>query len=239
MAGIKTEIRKMFNHIGIDVHRYDASLNNLSWLYKYDFDTFLDIGANVGSVSLEVLREKPHIKVIAFEPLKDAYSKLQSNLAFHTNYQGFNLALGDSNGQVEFHRSSHATSSSVLPMADLHKQSFPSSSKDTIETVEIKRLDDLIMQENILLGKEVFTKIDVQGFEYDVLLGGVETISKSKVIICEVSFDFLYEDQKLFDDVYKLIQGMGFLFVGMLSQIHHPNSGRILQANAIFQKVTL
>lgn len=234
---MKKKIRKLFNKFNIDIHRYDPSKENLKWLYEYDFKTLLDIGANIGKFSLEVRREIPNVKIFAFEPLKDTYDELLLNFSKYDNFYGYNVALGNNNSNVEFHRSSHLTSSSVLKMEDLHKKAFPESSGVTIENVEMRRLDDLIEQENIILDDNVFTKIDVQGFEYEVLLGGMNTISKSKVIICEVSFEVLYKNQKLYDDVYDLLKKMGFRFIGMLSQIHHPKTGRILQANAIFTKI--
>ena len=202
-----------------------------------DFDTVIDIGANVGKFSKEIKKTYPNVAIFAFEPLENAYKKMVNE--FHGDYSfvGFNVALGDVNGSVPFYHSSRETSSSVLKMGDLHKVSFPDSADAKIENVSIVRLDDLIQENNIVIGESILTKIDVQGYEYDVLLGGKSTLSKSKIIICEVSFFELYENQKLFEDILVILSDWGFRFCGMLSQIHHPKSGAVLQANAMFMNM--
>ncbi|MFN8465859.1 MAG: FkbM family methyltransferase [Caldilineaceae bacterium] len=51
-------------------------------------------------------------------------------------------------------------------------------------------------------------KIDVQGFEDKVLLGGELTIRHASMLIIETSFQVLYEGQALFGDV-DFAKGLG------------------------------
>jgi hypothetical protein len=100
--------------------------------------------------------------------------------------------------------------------------------------VKIERLDDVA--QNIDLGKSLFIKIDVQGYEDKVLKGGEETIKKAKVVIVETSFVPLYESQPLFDDVYSVFKKLGFAYFGMNDQLSDPKTGQILQGDAIFTR---
>jgi hypothetical protein len=85
-----------------------------------------------------------------------------------------------------------------------------------------------------LLKTPLLIKIDVQGFERMVILGGIQTIKKAEVLIVEVSFQELYENQVPFDTIYSLLTGLGFTFIGNYDQLLSPKDGSILQADAIF-----
>ena len=77
-------------------------------------------------------------------------------------------------------------------------------------------------------------KIDVQGYEDKVIGGAVETISKAKAIIVEVSFRELYEGQPLFEKIFGLLSEKGFSYFGNLYQLLSPVDGAPLQADALF-----
>jgi len=65
-----------------------------------------------------------------------------------------------------------------------------------------------------------FLSMDVQGSEYDILLGGRETIQKSVVgIVVEAEFIEIYKGQRLFGDLFNLLHGMGFNLVRFLDMI--------------------
>ena len=233
---MKKRIRKLFNRFNIDIHRMAPGENKDQWLYERPIRTLIDIGAHIGKFSLPIRVRFPHARIYAFEPLSDAYEKLVSNFAGDRRFKAYNVALGNENRAVEFHRSSRSTSSSVLRLGELHKSAFPESADESIESVEMRRLDDFFTDGNNPLISDVLIKIDVQGLEYEVLDGGRETVPKASLIICEVSFEPLYENQKLFADVYKLVESYGFSFSGMFSQIYHPKDGRVLQGDAIFSR---
>jgi len=78
--------------------------------------------------------------------------------------------------------------------------------------------------------------MDIQGFEDEVIKGGLDVFKIEKIIIVEISFETLYKDEPLFDGVYSLLKLLGFTFVGNLKQSVNKNDGRFLQADSIFIK---
>jgi hypothetical protein len=76
--------------------------------------------------------------------------------------------------------------------------------------------------------------VDVQGFEETVLRGGPRTLERVDYVIVEVSFWPLYVGQASFHDIYALLRGLGFAYMGNLDQLLSPMDGRILQADALF-----
>ena len=96
----------------------------------------------------------------------------------------------------------------------------------------MRRLDDIA--DEIALGGNLFIKVDVQGFERNVIAGGRSTFERACIVMIETSFLSLYEGQLLFDDIYAVMRSMGFEFRGNLQQMLHAADGRVVQADSIF-----
>ena len=97
-------------------------------------------------------------------------------------------------------------------MTKLHKEAFPESAGDSIERVEVRRLDEIAAK--LSLEPEILIKIDVQGYEDKVLAGADRVLSRSKAAIIEVSFRELYEGQPLFDSIHATLKQKGFTYMG-------------------------
>ncbi len=204
--------------------------NNL-WLQTRNIKNILDIGANTGQFAQRINEILPNINIISFEPIKKCYDELLINTK-DLKIKAFNCALGEIEETQEINISAHSPSSSLLPMADLHKEVFAGTNFVEKEKISIKKLDT-IFPELEIQGK-FMVKIDVQGFEDRVIKGGLETLKKADLILIETSFEELYEDQLLFDGIYQLLIGIGFTFKGNLTQAINKKDGRILYAESLF-----
>ncbi len=137
-----------------DLLEYIRSLNIKSgW--------FVDIGGFIGTHSLYFAKCCKAAKVIAFEPQAWAFRQLSKNIKLNaaTNIEPRNMALGSVNG------------TSGIQVRD-EKNLGASKISVGAGQIPLKRLDDLNLPKCDLL------KIDVEGFEYDVLLGARETLKK-------------------------------------------------------------
>jgi hypothetical protein len=81
-------------------------------------------------------------------------------------------------------------------------------------------------------------KIDVQGFEDQVIQGGQTTLARARVALVELSVEPLYDNQPLFHEVYERMVALGFRFRGAHNQLFHPQDGRVLQVDGIFTRDT-
>ncbi len=251
---IKQLIKRSINAIGYDIHTIrkpeikkpeikleDVTERKKTYYYreglrfdcikKYDFKTILDIGANEGLFAGKIITVFPNAKVHCFEPLKEAFEQLKSEFPEHQNITFHNFGLGDENKTVEIFKNEYSPSSSFLKMLDIHKTNFDFAVKVEQEAVSIKRLDEVFTDD---INKPLLLKIDVQGYEKFVLDGAINVISKTDVIIIETSFVPLYEDQSLFNDIYHYLEDLGFSYSGSIEQLTAPESGEILQQDALF-----
>jgi len=137
----------------------------------------LDIGANVGisSLVLGVLSQNgetitPISKIVSFEPEPLTFECLEKNSQFFPGLiSTVNCALGERSGTLPFMRTPGSTSASHV-VTDVH------FSGATNELVKVERLDYYV--EKLALPHVGLIKIDVEGHEKAVLLGGIGTIEK-------------------------------------------------------------
>ena len=202
------------------------------WMEKLNINTVLDIGAWQGDSARRFHKIFPDATIYSFEPLKDCYNELNKCKAYLPSLTTFNFALGSDNTRSVINRSVFSPSSSLLKMKNVHKEAFPFTADETTEEIEIRTLDSVAPEMD--LKRNVLMKIDVQGFEENVLKGAMEVLSKVSVIIIELSFVELYAGQPLFDSVYSLLKSIGFEYAGCWHQGMSPKDGAFLQQDGLF-----
>ncbi len=232
---------KIYRHLrlqGLGMESYEKW--NLPWLKQAGIRTILDIGAHTGELFCLFKHIFTDADIYCFEPLPDSYAILLKKVNNHPGSHAFNIALGDFNGLITFYENEFGAASSPLKMSSPHKQwikevnLYPQAVNETKIRVPVAKLDDYCLSEHIDIQDNLLIKIDVQGYEDKVILGGERVFSRAKVVITEVSFYELYLGQILFDGIYNLMSNKGFRFMGFLDEEFSPIDGRALQADAIF-----
>ncbi len=204
----------------------------MEWLKRKGIKTIIDVGANTGQFSMAAEFLFQNAKIYAFEPLPACFKILQEKILNKSHVKAFNVAIGNQNSEETIWESSFAKSSSMLPMGDTHKTNFPWTAGAKPQIVRVAKLDDYLDEMEII--PPLLLKIDVQGYEDKVLLGASNILGMTDIIIIEVSFIPLYEDQVMFPQIYKILTEAGFEFAGNLGQRDSPIDGSILQADALF-----
>jgi hypothetical protein len=108
---------------------------NRPCLLNANIMTIFDIGANTGQFASLIHEVLPEAFIYSFEPLEECYQKFKTKEREITNFEAFNVALGDTDGEIEFYRNEYSPSSSILPMADLHKQKYLFTDKEYLSKV--------------------------------------------------------------------------------------------------------
>jgi FkbM family methyltransferase len=237
----KRTLKGLFASMGIAIQRIPKddgkefaprAENRYKWLRGMGFGTVLDVGGHIGESALQFREILPQTRIYSFEPLGDCFRKLKENLAGTADHLAFNVAIGAVPGKGTIHRSDYSPSSSLLPMADLHKSAYPFSAAAHEETIVIETLDS--MAPKLELRGEILLKIDTQGFEKQVIAGAQATLPKVRLIIVETSFAELYRDQARFPEIYRMLADKGFEYRGSWDQFQNPADGMPLQQDAMF-----
>lgn len=160
----------------------------------------LDVGANEGQFARSIRYEGYKGRIVSFEPTSAAYSELKRNSEFDSGWIVYpQCAVGDATTPVKIHVSgNNALSSSVLEANDNLLQIAPSTETVRVETVNQITLNSIWT--DLTDGSErILIKLDVQGYEKNVLEGIGEKIKCIVAIKIELSCDHLYQNDKLFD----------------------------------------
>lgn len=131
-------------------------------------DLVFDIGANVGNRAKVFLRLGA--RVVAFEPQSACADMLQRELSGQSAFRLVRKALGDKSGSAELHiGAAHVLSTMSEPWMDATLKSgrFGAEQWRDSEQVTVTTFDEVIRE----FGSPAFAKIDVEGFEPQVLSG--------------------------------------------------------------------
>jgi FkbM family methyltransferase len=132
-------------------------------------DLCFDVGANIGAYTDALL--KLNVRVIAVEPQPACIDILQAKYRFHKSIQIVPMGLAEKAGEYEFMISNNQLISSMSKeWTSALKQrggKFAQAEWTTKTVVPVTTLDLLIKR----YGTPTFCKIDVEGFEYEVLKG--------------------------------------------------------------------
>lgn len=217
---MKSRVKKILQSLlGFDNYLFIFSLyiiNTLRWNKKEgdflhflklipDGTTVLDIGANIGIMTVWIARRKPAANIIAYEPMPQNVRALKKVLKHYSiqNVKLIEKALGDHTGEVEM----------VMPVLEDVKmqglshvvhESITDFNEGTNIRVPIMRLDDC-PELNGNINNLSAIKLDVENFEYFVLKGGEKLIAKSKPLI----YTELWENENR-SNCFALMEKLGY-----------------------------
>jgi len=168
--------------------------------------TVIDVGGNIGSHALPLAaRVGPTGRVLSLEPSSSAFRKLQLNVALNpeiaqriTLIQTLVVAPGTKAVDAEVYSSWPFESTAALH--EKHRGQLTSTEGATALT-----LDEIVKAQG--LTRVDLIKIDVEGHEYRVLQGAVETIKKFKpMIVIELAPSFYQTNPEEFDGIFTVLE---------------------------------
>lgn len=174
----------------------------------------LECGSNDGSETLAFLDRWQGSKVFCFEPEPRAAAEWRERVATE-RARLFEVALGREDGESRFYRSSGAcpfmdhegpwNKSGSIRRPTGHKQIWPWVKFEEESVVKTRSLDSWSKENEI--GRVDLIWADVQGAEEDLILGGVETLSRTKYLYTEVYDIPIYEGQIGMKDMMAILKG--------------------------------
>lgn len=174
--GIKYEL-DLFQHLDHSIFfgLEEKSKNYIFNTVKSNFNC-LDIGANIGEVSLNLAKICTEGKIYAFEPTKNTFDKLSKNIQLNQfkNISAHDFGLGRSEAEFPIHQFQEGNDG-----ANRIIMNSETSQNKVLEIIKIKNLDSISSE----LPKIDLIKIDVEGFENEVIEGAINYIEKIKPIL--------------------------------------------------------
>jgi len=173
------------------LHNRGAFNTFLTWIKLLQFEHInwvIDVGANHGDFSEAVTALFPKTNVLLVEPLTQLHPELESRCS-------------NKNGRWLLERAAIGASESVMPIyianendaigslagfSNDYRAANPEMNSVREELCTVTTLDKLVASHQIQTVD--LLKIDVEGFEFEVLRGATLTLPKTRAVIIEVSF---------------------------------------------------
>ena len=195
-----------------------------------------DIGASPIDKTkfIDELFNETFSQIIGFEPNKKEYDKLKTK---DPNKKFYNYAIGDGEDKILNICKAPGMSSFLKPNLNYLKKFHGFEewaqiiSEEKVNTKKLNEIDEKID----------FLKIDVQGYEYEVLINGLEKLNNVKVIQIETSPFPLYQGEKNSSEIMRLLENSGFMlhmFNKINTRIFKPMvlaNNKTLGLNHLFQ----
>lgn len=195
-------------------------------------DGVIDVGANRGQFSLACRFALPGVPVVAFEPIPNEADTFRKVHGARREVHLIESALGEINGAATLHLSKSADSSSLLPIGKKQTELFENTVEVGTITVPVHRLDDFA---DCWTGRRrQLLKLDVQGYELNVLRGATETLKSCAYVYAECSEVALYDGQALRTEVEAFLGSHGFNIQGRYNE--QLDKGQLIQADYLFAR---
>ena len=232
---LKNQLKKIVeNFFGLKIYRNsrphgaDLCYDLKSHAPSVRIKTVFDVGANVGDTAIYFSESFPQASVFAYEPVPETFRQLQSRTKQNARIHPFELALGNRVGELEIFVGEHSTANSlVVDRGGVKRQ------------IGCSTVDEQVRQLNIT---EVgLLKIDVEGFEAEVLDGAKSTLDgKCRFVLVEcepMETEFHFIPLSNLDSI---LQKYGYKLWGIYDQILFPNGkSKGIYFNALYSDIQL
>ena len=204
---------------------YDTVSQSIISRFLHEGDTGIDIGANIGALSLAMVKAvSPSGQIYAFEPGKILFRRLQKNIELNSSIQNnivlVDQGLSNTEGELYWHES---------PLRENRGNACLNTEKGTDGvSAPVTTLDTYFAKRDI--SRLAFIKIDVEGMEREVIEGGIEMIKAVKPIIYYESYLVVETNrgEPVLREIESMLSHLGYLFfktenMGQLTQTHYPD----------------
>jgi FkbM family methyltransferase len=203
---------KIYRRLPFGVNQFQ----DIKYLVKnFQVELILDVGANEGQTANQFIKFYPQARIFCIEPVLETFQKLKNNVKAK-NVSCHNLALGSENGSLEIKTSFDNSNSTMNSLKALN---MTSEGKDfKTEKVNVMTLDTFCKEHGI--SEISYLKIDTEGFDLEVLKGGISMLEQKRIGFIEVEAG-MNPDNKYhvsFDDLKGYLEGFDYYLFGLYEQ---------------------
>jgi FkbM family methyltransferase len=177
----------------------------------------VDVGVDIGTPSLYRFSGAEYFLIEPIEESRPFLENIAKNLG---NSHVVMAAAGSKIGSAEIAVSPYYSGSTMAK-----------DMKGKGREVRVVTVDSLLEK----TAGEVLLKIDVQGFELEVLKGCEEVLPRCEVIVCECRVS-PYGNSPSFFDIAQFMKARGFVVYDLINLVYRPSDGTLRELDAVFVK---
>jgi FkbM family methyltransferase len=196
---------------------------------RLNVNTIFDVGANIGSMTLAYRKRFPDSRLYSFEPVNETFHKLKEATKHDSKIHCYNMALAARSGSATINIGSKSGQNSLV----VRQQGEVSS-----QEVRLITLDDFMNSQEKIKQIDIL-KIDVEGFERDVLKGAEKTLESGKILYIFIETTFREEDGKhtQFLQIQEILKEYKFNLMGLYDVYPYWAGGNAIPfCNVLFKR---
>ena len=197
-------------------------------------DLVVDVGANVGQTGLGLRQAGYTGRILSFEPVPAAHAALCAAAAGDDAWTvAERMAIGDRDGEIEINVADSTDMSSALDASDELLRTLPKTRSANRIVAPLHRLDSILPE---LAGgaRNLFLKVDTQGFERNVLNGAPDTLRRIRGLQMELSLFPLYRGEETYLPFLNDLHAMGMEPLMIVETNFSRTLKRQLQIDVVF-----
>lgn len=176
----------------------------------------------------------PSAVVHAFDADAESVARSRELYGSDPDIHVHHTGLGRTRGKLQFHvfEESRVSSSFLLPEEESWRAIEYSTGPIADRSVDVIPLDDFAREKN--LDEVYLLKIDVQGYELEVLEGAKELLARTRFVFVEAAIRPLYKDAPRFSHVHEFMDAHGFHLIAM--RAWHRGNLTLVESDMLFRR---
>ena len=193
---------------------------------QISLEQIIDVGAARGQWTRECMAVWPGADYFLIEPQEENWDRLKRLQNEHRQVKFWIGGLGGAPGSMDLYI--HDEQSSFL------RSEFSQSTDSQLLKVEIRTLDSFMEAGDIAAPDLI--KLDVQGYEIEVLKGAERCLESAELLLIEVSYRKIYEKSPLAHEVVSWVGQRGFRILDICTYTQRPWDGELAQSDILFAR---
>jgi len=210
-----------------------AGVEHRSALQGLDFESVVDVGANRGQFALICHKMFPQAKIYSFEPLEEPGQIFKEVFCNVPDVTLCPYAIGQERTTAIIHVTKDDDSSSMLPITKTQSIMFPGAAEKELRKVVVMPLSQVL--KDTVIPPASLLKIDVQGFELEVLKSSEDILDRFSYLYIECSFIELYEGQALAPHIISWLEQRNFM-LRSVHNLYYAENGMAVQGDFLFAR---
>jgi FkbM family methyltransferase len=236
----KALVKGVANRLGYEVVRRgtlaDLTITHhvAEVLRRVQINCVIDVGGNVGWYGAFLRAIGYEGRIVSFEPVSDAFARLEARAAGDPNWTTHRLAIGSTNAVVSVNVASNRLFSSLRTPSSEGARLFPDDERiERQEDVQLTRIDDVF--DDCVAGiaePRVYLKSHAQGSDLEVIRGARGSLDDVDGLQFYVALKRIYEEMPGYLEAFALVEELGFGITGLFP-VTRDESFRVIEYDCI------